>query len=332
MLERLELSFACGGMAALAGWLAWRLYSRPHHPKEWEEVGEVSDLTIFPLKSGRGVSVKQAQATTHGLAHGELQDRAFMVVTAEEHRFVGGRHTGRLLTVALTVKDDVVTLEARAAAQPVQFNLKHVLENPEIVHARMWGDAVRGVDCGDEVAEWLTHMLYNGATQVRLLYKGNVMEKRPAMKPRYFEFPKFLKTDRMYYADTCAYLVTSQSSLKDLNSRLEDPVTMANFRANITVRGAPPFDEDDWTYLKIGQVVLRKLKPCERCIQTTVDPETGERHPKHEPITTLRSYRMVTEPAKLAKKWVKSPIFGINMAIDVTGPLKVGDEVLVART
>lgn len=34
------------------------------------------DLTIYPLKSGRGISVNQAQATTHGLAVNKLQDRS----------------------------------------------------------------------------------------------------------------------------------------------------------------------------------------------------------------------------------------------------------------
>lgn len=42
----------------------------------WEEVGEVAELVIFPLKSGCGVKVSQAEATPYGLAQGLLQDRS----------------------------------------------------------------------------------------------------------------------------------------------------------------------------------------------------------------------------------------------------------------
>lgn len=70
---------------------------------------------------------------------------------------------------------------------------------------------------------------------------------------------------QMYYADTTAFNVASSSSLEDLNSRLASPLKMDVFRPNIVISGAPPFAEDDWLYLRIGQAVLRKVKPCERC-------------------------------------------------------------------
>lgn len=66
------------------------------------------------------------------------------------------------------------------------------------------------------------------------------------------------------YADTSSFMVASESSMKDLNGRLKEPVSMGWFRPNVVVRGARPFDEDDWAFLKIGDVVLRRVKPCER--------------------------------------------------------------------
>ncbi|XP_071523613.1 mitochondrial amidoxime reducing component 2-like [Panulirus ornatus] len=331
MLEKTAVGVAVSvGVGALAGWWAWRRYTSLQLPDEWEEVGEVSDLTIFPLKSGRGVSVEQAQATTHGLAHGDLQDRSFLVVQAKDCRFVTCRQAGRLTMVALTLEDHTVTLEADGFP-PIKFDLQKALREWKIVHTKVWTYYARGVDCGDEAAKWLTTVLFNGETEVRLLYKGNLVEDRPARRMDYYDFPRYRNKDRTYYADTCAYLLTSESSLKDLNDRLEDPVTMARFRANIIVRGAPPFDEDDWAFVKIGQVVLRLIKPCQRCITTTVDPTTGERNPEQEPLASLRRFRILSEPPSLAKAWEAKPIFGINMGIDVTGPVKVGDKVLVAR-
>ncbi|XP_042860211.1 mitochondrial amidoxime reducing component 2-like [Penaeus japonicus] len=135
----------------------------------------------------------------------------------------------------------------------------------------------------------------------------------------------------MYYADTCAYLVTTTSSLLDLNTRSKEPVQMTCFRPNLVVQSATPFDEDDWAFLKIGEVILRRLKPCERCIQTTINMNSGLRHPAGEPITTLKTYRVPKEPEKLAKLWKNKPTFGVNMAIESTGSLHTGDVVYVAR-
>ncbi|KAK8719781.1 hypothetical protein OTU49_013781, partial [Cherax quadricarinatus] len=191
---------------------------------------------------------------------------------------------------------------------------------------------VKGVDCGGDVAEFLTRVVSQGKTKLRLLYRGDVGKNRSARRYKYYNFPKIRNTDTMYYAEGCSYVVGTETSLQDLNSRLSEPVSMSRFRGNIVVKGSTPSDEDDWAYVKIGQVVLRKVKPCQRCLLTTVDPDKGEKHSQMEPLNTLRTFRLLKEPATLAKLWSASPVFGISMAIDVTGPVAVGDKVLVART
>ncbi|KAK7070091.1 hypothetical protein SK128_011189, partial [Halocaridina rubra] len=52
-----------------------------------------------------------------------------------------------------------------------------------------------GIDCGDKVAEWLSRVLYNNETKVRLLYKGNVLKNRPARRPDFMEFKGYQKSD-----------------------------------------------------------------------------------------------------------------------------------------
>ncbi|KAK7070090.1 Mitochondrial amidoxime reducing component 2 [Halocaridina rubra] len=126
-------------------------------------------------------------------------------------------------------------------------------------------------------------------------------------------------------------MLSCQSSLDDLNERLKDPISMANFRPNIVVKGPPAYDEDDWIFVKIGDVILRRLKPCERCVVTTINPDSGKRHPENEPLTTMKGYRVMTDPPVLAKAWAAKPIFGITMGIDSTGKISVGDKVFIAR-
>ncbi|XP_047489144.1 mitochondrial amidoxime-reducing component 1-like [Penaeus chinensis] len=316
------------GVTTAAGWWAWMALRR--RALRWEEVGILDQLVIYPVKSARGIPVASATARRHGLARDHIQDRSFMVVR-ENGSFVSGRHAGSLITVSVTLEaHDQLILHAQDGSD-MQVDLRGVMRKPAIVEARMWGKDVKGIDCGDEVAAWLTRVLFDGETRVRLIYKGDVMEDRPANPPQYFTFPQFQETDRMYYADTCAYLVATASSLQDLNARLQEPVPMSCFRPNLVIQCDTPFDEDDWAFVKIGEVVMRRLKPCERCIQTTINVNTGVRHPTGEPITTLKTYRVPEEPERLAKLWKNKPIFGVNMAIESTGELHTGDIVYVAR-
>lgn len=68
----------------------------------------------------------------------------------------------------------------------------------------------------------------------------------------------------MIYADVSPYHLITESSVEELNTRLEKPVKGNRFRGNIVVRGSKPYDEDDWAYVKIGEVVFRMLRPCDR--------------------------------------------------------------------
>ena len=85
-----------------------------------------------------------------------------------------------------------------------------------------------------------------------------------------------------------SYTLQNEASIQDLNERLKDPVVPLNFRPNFVMKGPKAFEEDNWEWVKIGEIVFRKAKPCTRCIFTTIDPETGEKHPKYEPLKTLR--------------------------------------------
>lgn len=60
------------GMAAVlitvaVAWWHQRVTGRNRVPTKWRRVGEISEMTIYPLKSGRGVELKEAFCTDLGL-------------------------------------------------------------------------------------------------------------------------------------------------------------------------------------------------------------------------------------------------------------------------
>lgn len=122
--------------------------------------------------------------------------------------------------------------------------------------------------------------------------------------------------DQVGFADGFPFLLISQASLDDLNSRMREPLTMERFRPNLVVAGCKPFEEDSWRRIRIGDISFRVVKPCSRCAIPTINPETGRRE-DIEPLATLASYR----------KRDNHVFFGQNLIHDQQGKLSVGMEV-----
>lgn len=122
---------------------------------------------------------------------------------------------------------------------------------------------------------------------------------------------------RVGFADGYPFLVVNQASLDELNTRLEEPVEMRRFRPNIVIAGAAPWEEDNWETLVSGGVRLDLVKPCSRCVMTTVEPDLGVKHPHQQPLRTLGRYRRL--PGGV--------IFGMNGIHTGAGPLWVGQPV-----
>lgn len=66
------------------------------------------------------------------------------------------------------------------------------------------------------------------------------------------------------YADVASYMVMTEESVNDLNSRLVNPVTEHHFRPNLVVKGCPAYSEDSWDWLRVNDVILRSFKYCTR--------------------------------------------------------------------
>lgn len=66
------------------------------------------------------------------------------------------------------------------------------------------------------------------------------------------------------YSDLSSYHLICQSSVDDLNTRLKDKVKPGRFRPNFVVEGGLPYEEDNWKWVKIGDVIFKNAKPCAR--------------------------------------------------------------------
>jgi uncharacterized protein YcbX len=261
----------------------------------------LSHLFIYPLKSSKGLSLPSARAEPLGLEN----DRRWMLVRPDG-MYVTGREFPSLVRV--TAVPTEVGLHVSAPGLP-ELEVPVPAEGAARMDITIWKDRCSAARAGQEAERWFTRFL---GEPVSLVYVDARME-RP-VDPTYAR-----PEDRVGFTDGFPLLLFSRASLEELNRQLPRPVGMENFRPNLVVEGCEPYAEDRWKRLRVGEVELEIVKPCARCVFTTVDPVTGEKAADGEPLRTLARVRRINGKA----------MFGQNVMVRRPGTLRVGDAVEV---
>jgi len=279
----------------------------------------VAGLWVYPVKSLGGVRVSAAHVGPLGLAG----DRRWMLVDAEGWAVTQRERPAMVqLRVALDGAGDVADAaevnEAGAvtvvAPDGASLRLTPPAPGASRRPVRLFDDTVDAAECGADADAWFSARL---GAPVRLVYLPDDVV-RP-VDPRYAA-----PGDRAAFSDGYPVLVAAQASLDDLNARLsargESPMGIERFRPNVLVAGTAPYAEDGWRTLHAGDVALALVKPCARCVITTVDPARG-RATGPEPLRTLAGYRRVGSKV----------LFAQNAVVRATGTLRVGAAIRTAR-
>lgn len=231
-------------------------------------------LYRFPLKSGRGEALEQAQVDALGLRG----DRRWMVVDASNGRFLTQRLLPAMTQLQARWQGDGLQLQAPGMpVLPVPLPAAGSL----LRDVTVWSDTVQVPDAGDAAARWLSDYLQRDCRLVQV----------PAERARQVDTAYAKPGERVGFADGFPLLLIGQASLDDLSARVGRPLEMLRFRPNLVVSGGEPYAEDSWQRIRIGTLELRVVKGCSRCIMTTLDPVSGERSIDREPLQTLKSFR-----------------------------------------
>ena len=266
----------------------------------------ISRVTVYPVKSCAPAVMESAEVRRRGLAF----DRRWMLVDADGHALTG-REFPSLLRVKAGVEGGGLRL--RAPAMPDLEVAGH--EQGERHPVFVFDEACPAFGCGAQADRWFRDYL---GTECHLVHMGG--DCRRAVSGERGGRPG----DEVSFADECPLLLTSETSLADLDARAPRPVSMDRFRPNLVVRGpAAPYDEDHWRRVRIGGIDFDCAQACKRCVFTTIDPRSGARDESQEPLRTLSTYR---------RRGAGGPAFGIHLIPRGEGRIRAGDAVeVVAR-
>ena len=183
---------------------------------------------------------------------------------------------------------------------------------PEIsnngLEVSIWEDTVTAHPVSDDVNQWFSQRL---GTACRLVWF-------PEENARAVDRQYAANGEQVALADGYPFLIIGQSSLQALNSRMAVPVPMNRFRPNFVFEGGAPFEEDGWREFSIGNNRFTGLKPCGRCVITTINQDTAQRGT--EPLHTLSQFR----------KWGSSVQFGLNLVAVDFFKVNVGQKIEVS--
>ena len=253
----------------------------------------ISQLAIYPVKSMRQILLNEAEIDMGGLKN----DRRWMVVDTQG-RMITQRQQSRLCLIQPELFEGELCLHANGMS-----DLKiSIPDNSNVLSVSIWSDTCDAYYAGVEAQQWLTKFL---GVECCLVYF-------PGDEVRIVDQSYAQADDQTAFSDGFPVLLLSQSSLDDLNRRMESPVPMARFRPNIVISGCAPYAEDGWQLLKVGDFTLRIVKPCSRCVIPSIDIANAER--TGEPTKTLSSYR----------RHDNKILFGQNAVLDGQGVIATG--------
>lgn len=268
----------------------------------------LSEINIYPIKSLKGISLKESEIERRGLKF----DRRWMLVD-EKNKFLTQREFPKMATLETRILENGLQITDGQEKLIVPFETDY--EKTERV--QIWQNKCIANFYGKSVNEWFSDSLKTNC-------KLALMPDETQRKVNYFYAVQ--KDDHVSFADAYPFLLIGESSLEDLNSRLETPLLMNRFRPNLVVSGAESFSEDGWKRISIGEEIFHIVKPCARCVITTIDQTTGEKKGV-EPLKTLASFRT---PKRSIKKKI---LFGQNLITEKAGGvLRVGDKIEVLET
>lgn len=263
---------------------------------------KVTELNIYPIKSTRRITLDESPVLPRGLPW----DRRWMLVDSAGN-FITARQQPMLATVQTTVGEQTLSVEA-AGREPLELPLQPARR--ETTRVSVWKDSLDAVPAGRQADAWFSDFL---GLSCRLVQLTDDLSRE--VNPDYGR-----PGDEVSFADGFPLLLITQASLADLNNRLEQPVEMRRFRPNLVVDGDMPYAEDHWRRIRVGGVEFEGVKNCSRCVFTTIDPDSGRKHPDKEPLRTLSTYR---------RRPRGGVYFGQNLIPRSGGLIHVGDQVVV---
>ena len=166
----------------------------------------LSEINIYPIKSLAGISLQSSEVEDRGLKY----DRRWVLVD-ESNTFFTQRDFPEMALIKVAVENDGLHLQYKKKnidPLTIPFKYDHSKKDKVVI----WDDTVTGEFYSQRIDDWFSEIL---GLKCHLV-------KMPESTRRIVD-ETFTKNKTVSFADGFPFLIIGQSSLDDLNSRMEKP-------------------------------------------------------------------------------------------------------------
>ncbi|XP_033098163.1 molybdenum cofactor sulfurase-like [Anneissia japonica] len=245
-----------------------------HHPDPETRINQyLHKMFIYPIKSCGAVEVKEWKLGAKGFVY----DREWMVVNENDVALNQKRNTKLcLIKPNIDLGKNVLILNTKGKTPcTVPLEIEETLlsesstrEDPRVCESRVCMDRVQGIDCGQEVSDWLSDVL---GQRCRLIkqnhrYKRHTNRIGETAEVSFVNESQFLLVNKASINHLLKYIQQRQCitdvNVQDTVIRMDLDNLTARFRANFVISGQAAFEEDEWKEVYIHGVKFKVVGPC----------------------------------------------------------------------
>lgn len=236
----------------------------------------LKSIRVYPIKSCGPMTINGSwQINSRGLKY----DREWMIVNGSNGTSLTQKDETRMCLIKPFIDEQSGLMKLEFPDAPnIEIPLAKLVNGKKreakICETKVCGERIQGLDCGDEVAQWISDVLCSD--NLRLIRQ---IDER--------------KNGSISLSNQAQFLLVSEPSVQWLMNQVEQwddaEIDVANivdrFRGNFVIDGLEALAENEFKQITIGNVSLDVQGPCTRCQMICIDQQTGEK--TTEPLRTI---------------------------------------------
>ncbi|MEP7197904.1 MAG: MOSC N-terminal beta barrel domain-containing protein [Saprospiraceae bacterium] len=230
-------------------------------------------LFIYPIKSVGSIELKKSTISEEGLHW----DRKWMLVDVDG-KFITQRECPKLNLLQIQELEEeflIINNEQNFLLIPKQIYFSTEMISIEV---EIWGSKFHAEVWNPLASEWFSDYLDRRVLLVNIIPHSR--KKNTPFYPREFH---------VQFSDGYPVHLVNMQSVLQIQEWCKRDIHLLQFRPNILIDNLEAFEEDKLKSFTIGDQKFDIIKPCERCIITTLAP--GEFRFGLEPLFSLNKYR-----------------------------------------
>ncbi|KAG6459061.1 hypothetical protein O3G_MSEX011184 [Manduca sexta] len=244
----------------------------------------LKEISIFPIKSCGAFKIDSAWKIG---PKGFEFDRDWMIIK-DTGVCLTQKQNSRMCMIRPTIdlKRRLMILNFKGKepiSVPLDITTQGKFKNTSMCHSKVCTDMVKGYDCGDDVADWISEALE--VSFLRLIRQAD--EDSRIQKKKNNEDIKLLSL-----SNQAQFLLINKATVRWLSKQIRDPMFTDDidqltdrFRGNLIIDMDEELVERDWQKVFIGKHEFKVEGQCPRCQMVCIDQQTGEK--TVEPLRTI---------------------------------------------